>query len=111
MVLSAVKCHLHVDVKEIRGLVESVTGVRSRAVLVVLCVGTLNEAGSILAIGVEDGNVEIVNVTQVKVDEGVELLITHGGRVVVELRRLRPRRPGRGVHGMGDVSCWKLATM
>jgi hypothetical protein len=109
VVLPAVEREVHVDVKEIRGLVKSVAGVRPRAVLVVvLRVGTLDEAGSILAVGVEDGDVEIVNnVTEVEVDEGVEFLIAHGGHVVGELRRLRPRRASRGVHGMGDVSCWR----
>lgn len=63
VILPAVESEVHIDVKEI-----GVAGIRPRDVLV-LRVGALDEAGGILAVGVEDGDVQIVNVAQVEVNE------------------------------------------
>jgi len=90
VVLPAIESEIHVDLKDV-----GIARVRPRAVLV-LRVGALDKAGSILGVGIEDGDVQIVNVAQVEVNERVEFVITYGGHVV------GPRRASRGVHGMGD---------
>jgi len=100
VVLPAVESDVHVDMKKISGLVESLARIRLRAMLV-LRIRALGEAGGILAVGVEDWDVQVLNIAQVEVDEAVEVLIADGGHVV-ELLRLRPRRASRGVHRMGN---------
>ena len=89
--LPAVEGHVHVDVEDVGRLVDVFGRSRLRVrrlVMLVLDFADLDEVGCRVAVGVEDGDVEVVDI-EVQVDEVRKFLVTYGGHIA-ELLGLRP---------------------
>lgn len=109
MFLSAVELHVHIDIEYVGRLVHGIGG-SLLLLMLVLRFAHGDEVVRIRMVRIEYGEIEVVDVAQVEIDEVGEVLVAYGGChvAVMLLLGLRPLRACGSIHRMGDVSWWRL---